>query len=55
MQAFRTSGSLSLAQTASRDAGSWTSPFIVIAMRCLLAPRDAPFEGRALSGKQGRS
>src|SRR5215469_13672627 len=32
MQAFRTSGSFSLAHTASRLAGSWTSPVIVIAM-----------------------
>ncbi|MET3891644.1 hypothetical protein ABIE41_002720 [Bosea sp. OAE506] len=32
MQAFSTSGSLSLAQTTSLLAGSVTSPFIVIAM-----------------------
>src|SRR4029077_6276272 len=33
MQAFSTSGSFSLAHTASRGAASCTSPFIVIAMR----------------------
>jgi hypothetical protein len=32
MQAFSTSGSLSFAQTISRGAASWTSPFIVMAM-----------------------
>src|SRR5580692_1045906 len=32
MQAFKTAGSFSLAHTASRLAGSWTSPVIVIAM-----------------------
>src|SRR3974390_1647619 len=33
MDALRTSGSFSLAHTTSRGAGSWTSPFIVMAMR----------------------
>src|SRR5438105_13247301 len=32
MQAFSTSGSFSLAHTASRAAASWTSPFIVMAI-----------------------
>src|SRR5258708_26888913 len=32
IQAFRTSGSLSLSHTAWRGAASWTSPFIVMAM-----------------------
>src|SRR5262249_24750980 len=32
MQAFKTSGSLSLSHTAWRGAGSWTSPFIVMAI-----------------------
>src|SRR5580704_337338 len=44
MQAFRTSGSLSLTHTDSRLAGNWTSPVMVIAISlsprfdCLLGP-----------------
>ena len=61
MQAFSTSGSLSLAQTASRGAASWTSPFIVMAIVMSLldlhsSPCAAPSKARrGLKRKAGAS
>ena len=67
MQALSTSGSLSIAQTLSRVAESWTSPFMVIAIGAnsvvsrqligvggLRGKPLAPYGGAALRGVGGQ-